>query len=190
MVKLIKGVAWRRLERPYTRKSKYKKKAFVKVSPYNKIAKYTMGVQGDYGYSCTLHSTSSLQVRHNAIESARKTSNKVLENKIGKTGYFFRLRIFPHHVIRNNPLATGAGADRMSQGLAHSFGKSIGLAAQVIRGHPIMEIQCNKAHISVAQLALKRASYKIPCGCTIQVVERNKPVISKKPAVSKKPAAK
>jgi large subunit ribosomal protein L10e len=169
MAKLIKGVAWRRLERPYTRRSKYKKKAFVRVAPYNKIAKYTMGEQGKYEFSCTLHSKAALQIRHNAIESARKTSNKVLETKIGKTGYFFRLRIFPHHVIRNNPLATGAGADRMSQGMAHSFGKAIGLAAQVTRGHTIMEIQCNKQHVAAAQLALKRASYKLPCSCSIKV---------------------
>jgi large subunit ribosomal protein L10e len=170
MAKLIKGVAWRRLERPYTRRSKYKKKAFVKAAPYNKIAKYEMGDHGTYNYSCTLLSTADLQIRHNAIESARKTANKHLESKIGKTGYMFKLRIFPHHVIRNNPLATGAGADRMSQGMAHSFGKTIGLAAQVHKNQILMEIQCNSQHIPVARQSLKRAQYKVPCGCSIRVV--------------------
>ncbi|MFH1072398.1 MAG: 50S ribosomal protein L16 [Nanoarchaeota archaeon] len=172
MVKLIRAVAWRRLERPYTRKSKYSKKNFVKAVPQNKIVKYDMGdPRVKYQYSCTLRSKEDIQIRHNAIESARKSSNKLLENKIGKTGYYMKVRIFPHHVLRNNPLASGAGADRMSTGMQLSFGKTVGLAARVYRNQPLFEIQVNKDKLDVAKAALKRAQYKVPCSCKIEVVE-------------------
>ena len=43
MAKLRKGVSYRSMERPYTRKSKYRKKNFVKASPHNLIARYETG---------------------------------------------------------------------------------------------------------------------------------------------------
>ena len=46
-------------------------------------------------------------------------------------GYFFQLRIYPHHILRENPLAAGAGADRMSTGMKCAFGKPISVAARV-----------------------------------------------------------
>ena len=43
MAKLIRAGAWRRLERPYTRKSKYRSKAFIRAVPTNKVVKFEMG---------------------------------------------------------------------------------------------------------------------------------------------------
>jgi large subunit ribosomal protein L10e len=173
MAKLMRAVAWRRLERPYTRKSKFSKKAYVKAIPVNKIVKYVMGdSKSVYAFTASLLSERDIQLRHNAIESARKSANKLLETKIGKVGYFYRIRLYPHHVLRNNPLASGAGADRMSTGMARSFGKAVGLAARVRKGQPIMEIMVNSQHLPVARLALKRAQYKLPCTCRIVVEEK------------------
>ncbi|MFH1917036.1 MAG: 50S ribosomal protein L16 [Nanoarchaeota archaeon] len=173
MAKLLRAVSWRRLERPNTRKSKFSKKAYVKAVPQNKIVKYVMGdTKADYKFTLTLHSDRDIQLRHNALESARKTANKLLETKIGKTGYMYRLRLYPHHILRNNPLATGAGADRMSTGMARSFGKAIGLAAQVRKGQALMEVLVNKEHIQTARDALKRAQFKLPCGCRISMDEK------------------
>ncbi|MBU1975813.1 MAG: 50S ribosomal protein L16 [Nanoarchaeota archaeon] len=175
MAKLIRAVAWRKLERPYTRKSKYRKKAFIKAPPVNKIVKFEMGdVSGEYQFSCQLKSKQDIQIRHNALESARKSSNRLMEKRLGRTGYRFRIRTYPHHVLRNNPLAAGAGADRMSTGMKMSFGKTVGLAARVKTGQIIMEIMVNKGNISLAQNALKRAQHKMPCGCTIDVVDQTK----------------
>lgn len=173
MAKLLRAVSWRRLERPNTRKSKFSKKAYVKAVPVNKIVKYVMGdTQAEYKFTVSLHSERDIQLRHNSLESARKSANKLLETKIGKTGYFYRVRLYPHHVLRNNPLATGAGADRMSTGMARSFGKAVGLAARVKKGQAIMEVMCNAKDLPVARLALKRAQYKLPCTCRIVVEEK------------------
>jgi len=170
MAKLRKGVAYRKLERPYTRKSKYRMKNFVKASPHNLISRYETGdVKKKFESRVLVVSSQGVQIRHNALEAARKSSNRVLENKTGKVGYKLKLRVFPHHILRENPLASGAGADRMSTGMAHSFGKPIGIAAQVHPGKAIFEILVDKVNIPAAKIAAKRIMAKVPCKCTIVV---------------------
>jgi large subunit ribosomal protein L10e len=170
MAKLRKGVAYRKIERPYTRKSKYRKKNFVKASPHNLVSRYVTGdMTKKFDTRVLVVAQQSVQIRHNSLEAARKTSNKVLETKTGKVGYKLKLRVFPHHILRENPLASGAGADRMSTGMAHSFGKPIGLAAQVKAGTAIFEILIDKSNIDVAKDAARRIAAKVPCTCTVKI---------------------
>jgi len=172
MARLRKFVAYRSLERPYTRFSKYKQLSYVRSRPACKVVRFDVGeVAGKFKFKLDLVSKSALQIRDNAIESARQTANRLLEKTLGKGGYRFMTRIYPHHVLRENPLASGAGADRLSTGMAHSFGKAIGVAAQVRVGQPLFTIHINKENITLARQALKRASYKIPCSCSIITVE-------------------
>jgi ribosomal protein L16/L10AE len=56
--------------------------------------------------------------------------------------------------------------------MAHPFGKSIGLAAQVKQGKTILEIGCERKDIPVAKLAAKRANSKFACPTRIIVEER------------------
>ncbi len=172
MARLRKFVAYRPLERPYTRFSKYKKLSYVRSRPVCKVVRFDSG-EVSRTFPLTLHlvSKSDLQIRDNSIESARQTGNRLLEKTLGKTGYRFVTRIYPHHVLRENPLAAGAGADRLSTGMAHSFGKSVGVAAQVKAGKPLFTVHIGKENISLARQALKRASYKVPCKCSIITVE-------------------
>ena len=173
MAKLRKGVAYRKLERPYTRRSKYRNKNYVRASPHNLIVRYDMGeLQRKFEYKMEIKAMKGLQIRHNALEAARKSSNRVLEKKTGKVGFRLKLLVFPHHVLRENPLASGAGADRMSTGMAHSFGKPIGLAAQIQKGQTIFEIQVDKNNLLVAKEAAKRIRSKVPCQCQF-VISKN-----------------
>jgi len=173
MAKLIRAVAWRRLERPYTRKSKYRKHNYVRSVPHNKIVKFDMGnLTEDFPVILTLKSGADIQLRHNALEAARQSSNRYLEKKLGKLGYRLRVRVYPHHILRNNPLAAGAGADRMSTGMSRSFGKPVGIAARVRKGQPVFEVRVQKNHVDVAKEALRRAKNKFPCTCTIDVSEQ------------------
>ncbi len=177
MTKLRKFVAYRSLKRAYTRFSKYKVKNFVRARPVCKVVRFDMGEQrSDYQYLLQLMPAQKIgfQIRDNAIESARQGANRVLEGKLGKLGYFLRTKIYPHHIMRENPLASGAGADRMSTGMAHNYGKPIGIAAQVFPGKAVFEVSINKEHLELAKLALKRASYKIPFHYTIKITELNK----------------
>ena len=175
MAKLMKAVAWRKLERPYTRKSKYRQKAYVRSVPTNKVIKFVMGNERKtYDLRILLNSKEDIQIRHNALEAARKTANKQLETKaVG--AYFLQVRVYPHHVLRNNPLAAGAGADRMSTGMAHSFGKAVGIAARVRKGQTVFEARVNKDKLEVGKEALNRARRKMPCGFSL-VVE---PIVKK-----------
>ncbi|MBN2052716.1 50S ribosomal protein L16 [Candidatus Woesearchaeota archaeon] len=173
MAKLRKGVSYRPLKRPYTRKSRYRKKNFVRASPHNLIVRYDMGdLQKKFEYKLEIRSTSDLQIRHNSLEAARKSSNRVLEKKTGKVGFMLKLRLYPHHILRENPLASGAGADRMSTGMAHPFGKPIGLAAQVRKGQTLFDIFVDKNNIPAAKEAAQRIISKVPCKCLI-VISKN-----------------
>jgi large subunit ribosomal protein L10e len=178
MPKLRKFIAYRRIERPYTRRSKFRKKAYIKVNPNRGVVRFVMGdvTRKQFTYSVYLKSTKDLQIRNFAIEAGRQSGNRVLEKKIGKSGYRMVVRIFPHHVLRENPLAAGAGADRMSTGMAHSFGKPIGLAAQVAENQVICQVDCEKAHLEFAKQALKRFSHKVPCKCFIEAYNNTKKV--------------
>ena len=55
-----------------------------------------------------------------------------------------QIKCFPHHVIRENALAAGAGADRLSTGMKHSFGKTIGTAARVFEGKVLIALYTYK----------------------------------------------
>lgn len=172
MAKLIRAVAWRRLERPYTRKSKYRRLNFVRSVPHNKIVKFVMGdARKDFPVKVYLRAGSDIQLRHNALESARTSANRYLEKHLGKKGFQFKIRVYPHHILRNNPLAAGAGADRMSTGMARSFGKVVGIAARVKKDQIILEVGCEKEHIKVVKEALRRAYNKFPITCKIDVNE-------------------
>ncbi len=172
MARIRKFVAYRRLERPYTRTSKYKEKSYIKVSPHIKISKFDMGAdESKFSHKMDLVSKADLQIRHDAIESSRVTATKLLEKTIGEKSFHFKIRIYPHHILRENPLAAGAGADRLSTGMAHSFGKPIGRAAQVKTGQPIISLYIDKNNLELGKKALKRAQYKIPCSCLINIQE-------------------
>lgn len=163
MAKLRKGCSYRALQRPYTRKSKFKAKAFIKAIPASRIVRYQMGDQSKkFDTKLQLISKTDLNLRHNALESARLSTNRLLEKDLGKNGFFMILNVYPHHVMRENPLASGAGADRMSTGMQKAFGKTIGIAARVREGQPVFTIFVDKQNIKVGQAALKRASHKMP----------------------------
>ena len=60
--------------------------------------------------------------------------------EVGRSNFHFKVRVFPHHVLRENKQATGACADRVSEGMRLAFGKAVGTAARVIRNQKIMTV--------------------------------------------------
>ncbi len=140
----------------------------MRARPVCKVVRFDMGETDiKYDYCFNVVSKSDLQIRDNAIESARQSCNRLLEKTLGKKGYRLQIRIYPHHVLRENPLASGAGADRMSTGMAHCFGKPIGIAARVKKGQTLFSLMVTKDNLDLAKKAIKRTIYKIPCSCAI-----------------------
>jgi large subunit ribosomal protein L10e len=115
-----------------------------------------------------LISKESVQIRDNALEAARVVAHKFLEKNLG-TNYFFKILLYPHHVLREKPIATGAGADRYSRGMKLAFGKPVGKAVQVKEGQRIMMLKINKQNLEIGKKALKKAGLKISTPVRIEV---------------------
>jgi len=159
------GQCYRRSNgQPYTRKK------YIKGKPQIKIAKFQGGQKGDYDFSVQLLINEKMQITHMAIESTRLAANKTLEKTTGETGYFSKLRIYPHVLLRENKMIAAAGADRLQEGMRRAFGKAVSLAARVKRGQCIMELQVKKEHLEAAKKALKGACVKLPGTPTIKVI--------------------
>lgn len=171
MAKLRKWAAYRKVERPYTRWSKVRGKAFVKSRPGKKIIKYDMGDliggRDQFPVVLKLNSKDLAQIRTNALEASRTTVLRKLEARLGRLGFYFRITIVPHQAIRENPLAAGAGADRLSTGMKHSFGKIIGTAARVEIGKTICELYVQKKDEAFGREVLKMFSKKQPVRTTV-----------------------
>lgn len=168
MAKLRAANAYRRIKRPNTRTSRVRAKSFVKGAPGKRIVLYDMGnIRKKFPFEVQLVSQKNQQVRDNALEAARMTTVRHLEKAAGKDMYNFKVRTVPHHILRENPLATGAGADRFQTGMSLSFGKPIGHSAQVYKGKVLLSIGVEKQHISAAKEAVRKARAKLGFRCSI-----------------------
>ncbi len=161
-----------RLKRPNTRVSKHKpRKSYVKGVPYPKIRSFEVGTpKPEFKSRMCLIAKEGCQIRHNALEASRVSTNKTLERELGKGLYFFKVLVYPHHILRENPIATGAGADRYQTGMRLSFGRPVSTAARVKAGQHIIEARVPAGKEGVARRALKIASSKLPVPCSIESV--------------------
>jgi large subunit ribosomal protein L10e len=154
---------YRRRERPYTRRE------YMGGVPGSKVVHYDMGnLQDDFPVTLTLVIREPCQIRHTALEAARVAANRFLMKQVGRTNFHLKLRVFPHHVLRENKQATGAGADRVSSGMRMAFGKAVGTAAQVEAGQKLFTLGVTPQYLSDAKTALTRAGHKLPS--PIQIV--------------------
>ena len=154
---------------PYTRKE------YIPGVPPPKITKFVMGnVKGQFQYVVELIAKEAAQIRHNALEAARVMVHKYLSTKAGENNYFFRVRVYPHHVLRENKMMAFAGADRLQDGMRLAFGKPIGTAARVFPKQVILEVRVNKEHLDIAKEALRVGASKLPIPTVIVVREANK----------------
>jgi len=154
--------------KPFTRISMRKpRKSYVKGVPASKIHQFEVGKKGDYPLKFYLVSKSNMQIRSNSLEAARQTTTKYLSKKLGENNFFLKILVYPHHVLRENAMATGAGADRFSQGMRHSFGKPIGQAARVSENQRILFVHAPENSEADVKEALRRAAAKLPGSCKI-----------------------
>ena len=164
---------------PFTRTSKKRKRAYIKVVPPQKIVKFTMGKEDLYKkrkfpYELTVVATEPVQIRHNALEACRQYINKKIDKETNSQ-YVFRVIPFPHHIQRENKMLTGAGADRMQTGMQLSFGKSTGKAALLKENSPIFFVAvANPKHVAFARKVFKQIKAKLPCKTKILFEDKTK----------------
>lgn len=161
---------YRHIARAYTRKSKYKRKAFIKAIPPIAIARFDMGdTKKRFGYSVDLVSKQDIQVKHNSLESARQLIVRRFE--IANKPFHLKLRLYPHHALRENKMITGAGADRMQTGMQLAFGRVMSTAAQVKKGQKIFSAYIDQPDLALACNAMKTGVSRLPCRCDIVVTK-------------------
>ena len=171
MAILRKANAYRKVVRAYTRRSKYKRKGFIKAIPASKIVRFHMGeTTKKFPKKVKIVATEKFQIRHNALESCRVLVNRQLQAKLGPKGYHFYINVYPHHILRNNKMLSGAGADRMQTGMKQSFGKVEGMAAQVKKGTTIFTAEVPEEMVEFAKEKLAKTKTRISGRTTIEIV--------------------
>jgi len=150
----------------------YTRIEYIHGAPQSKITKFDMGVvKDDYDVEIRLLSKEKALIRDRALESLRINVNRLLVKKIGSDNFHFRINVYPHHVLRENKMMTGAGADRLQEGMRRAFGKPIGRAAAVDEGQIIAYVRTYSQFTPSAIEALKVGASKIPKGGKIEVVK-------------------
>jgi large subunit ribosomal protein L10e len=147
---------------PWARYSKkVPKKSFVKAMPHLSLLVYKMGdATKTYEKTFDYVAQSAIQLRDNALESARQAANKYLE-KVMPMNYLLTVRVYPHNVIRENKMIAGAGADRLQKGMRKSFGRATDRAARIFTGQPIFTVKCFSANEAHIKEAFRRAKSKL-----------------------------
>ena len=155
----------------------YSRREYIRKIPNNRIVQYDMGnLSEDFPVRVSLAVKKPAQIRHNALEAARIASNRYMQRSAGRLGYHLKLRVYPHQIVRENPMATGAGADRVQSGMRNAFGKPISVEAIVKKDQRIITIDIQEKNFEDAKIALKRAGMKLPVPCKI-VVDKGEELI-------------
>jgi len=161
-------------------KPSYTRREYITGVPGSKIAQHNMGdLQADpedYEVHISLEVEEECQLRHGALEASRLSANRRLLKELGEGNYKMVLRKFPHQVIRENKQATGAGADRVSDGMRQAFGKPVGTAARIQTNETVFTCYCDPEDAPVVKDAFRRAYNKISPPCRI-VVEKGEQLL-------------
>ncbi|MFZ2071345.1 MAG: 50S ribosomal protein L16 [Halobacteriota archaeon] len=146
----------------------YVRREYMGGVPGSKIAIFDMGnLSREFPASLSLVAKEACQIRHNALEAARISANRYLVKKVGNNNFYLKIRVHPHHVLRENKIASGAGADRVSSGMRRAFGKAVSTAARVKPEQRVMSVSVDNLNFNDAKEALRRASHKLPTPCRI-----------------------
>ena len=155
-------------KKAYTRISIHRPRiSYVKGVPASKIHQFEVGKKSNYPLKFFLETSGDIQIRSNALEAARVIATKYLTKHLGDNEFFLKILVYPHHVMRENSMATGAGADRFSEGMRHSFGKPIGQTARVRSRQRILSVEAPENAEAIVKEALERAIKKLPGNCRI-----------------------
>jgi len=141
----------------------FTRKEYTGGIPAPRIQQFVMGNRtSSFPMVFHLIAREGCQIRHTALEAARIAANRYISKRAGSQNYKLVVRVYPHQILRENKQATGAGADRVSQGMRKSFGKNVGTAARVQPGQEVMTIYIPPQMEVHGKLALKKASQKLP----------------------------
>jgi len=144
-------------------KKAYTRREYMGGVPGSKIVQFEMGnLAQEFPTQVDLIVNEACQIRHSSLEAARISINRRLLKDVGRANFHFKVRVFPHHVLRENKQATGAGADRVSEGMRLAFGKAVGTAARVMPGQIILSVYTYPQYLEKVKDAIRHGGHKLP----------------------------
>ncbi|GFH60609.1 hypothetical protein CTEN210_17085 [Chaetoceros tenuissimus] len=148
----------------YQKNKPYIKSRYCRGVPESKIKIYDVGNKGAsvdlFPFVAHLVCDEKQQISSEALEACRVAINKYLSKNIGKDAYHIRMRAHPFHVLRANKMLSCAGADRLSSGMRHSYGKPIGVAARVDIGQILLSVRSKDTAEKHVIEAIRRGKFK------------------------------
>jgi large subunit ribosomal protein L10e len=151
-------------------KKAYTRREYMGGVPGSKIVQFEMGnLSQEFPTEVDLIVEEACQIRHSALEAARITINRRLMKDVGRSNFHFKVRVFPHHVLRENKQATGAGADRVSEGMRLAFGKAVGTAARVTPGQKLLTVYSTAQYLEKIKDAMHHGGHKLPTPSHLKV---------------------
>jgi len=148
----------------YQKNKPYIKSRYCRGVPESKIKIFDVGAKEApvdlFPFVAHLVCDEKQQISSEALEAARVCVNKYLVKTVGKEGYHIRVRAHPFHVLRANKMLSCAGADRLSSGMRHSYGKPIGVAARVDIGQILLSVRSKDPNEKHVIEAIRRGKFK------------------------------
>lgn len=150
----------------------YTRREYMGGVPAPRITTFDLGTtNGEFPIEMNLIILEPCQVRHTSLEAARIAANRALGKGTTTASFHLKINVYPHIVLREHKMATGAGADRVSGGMRAAFGKAVGTAARVQAGTTIMTLRVTPQAFPAAKEALWKASMKLPSPCHMEIVK-------------------
>lgn len=157
-------------------KKAYTRREYMGGIPGSKIVQFDMGnLSQEFPVEVNICIEETCQIRHTALEAARISINRKLLKDVGRMNFHLKLRVFPHHVLRENKQATGAGADRVSEGMRLAFGKAVGTAARVQKGQVIFTTYTTAQYLEKTKTAMRSGGHKLPSPSYLTILEKSVP---------------
>ncbi len=148
----------------YCKNKPYIKSRYLRGVPDPKVSIFDVGKRtastDEFPLCVHLVCGEKQQLGSECMEAGRIVVNKYMFKTAGKDSFHLRIRLHPFHVLRQNKMLSCAGADRLSSGMRHAFGKALGVCARVNIGQIIYSIRSKDNQKDKLVEALRRASYK------------------------------
>ena len=168
-----------------TRRSRKQQKSYIKSVPPQKIVKFNMGnikqfEAGKYKIKVSVNTMENIQIRDFALEAVRQSLHKDMTKLLTQKNYFLRCNCYPHNILRNNRVYSGASkGERVQTGMKKSFGSPEGRAAILKKGRPIFTLYFNgEEHLPEVRTFFKKVTPKLPCKAKV-IVEITKKAVKK-----------
>ncbi|MCI4439403.1 50S ribosomal protein L16 [archaeon] len=150
----------------------YVRTEYIPGAPGIKV-RFKVGGGTNYDIIVKVVSKEDATIKQESIEAARASINNRLQKTVGEGNYTLIVKPYPHVIIREHKMLTGAGADRLSEGMRRAFGKPTTRGAKVSRDQEIFEIRAFKKDLPSIKEAIEIGLHKLPIEAKIVSEEVN-----------------